>query len=137
MKKCGNLGRRAVPAVILLVLGLVLTGCAAAEILDEFWSGMGASFLVISVLRLIQLIRYRKNSEYREAVDTAMQDERNRYIANKAWAWAGYLFVILAAVATIGLKLMGEETLMMMSAGAVCLMVLLYWGSWMILRRKY
>jgi len=137
MKKYGLFGRKAVSSVILLVLGLVLIGCAAAGVLDEFWSGMGVGLAAVSILWLIRYFRYRKNSEYREAVDTRMQDERNRYIANKAWAWAGYLFVILAAIATIVLKLLGEEKLMMLSSSAVCLMVLLYWGSWMILRKKY
>jgi len=137
MKTYGLFGRKAVSSVILLVLGLVLIGCAAAGILDEFWSGMGVGLAAVSALWLIRVVRYRKNSEYREAVDTEMQDERNRYIANKAWAWAGYLFVIVAAVATIVLKLMGEEKLMMLSASAICLMVLLYWGSWLVLRKKY
>ena len=110
MKNYGLFSRKAVSSVILLVLGLVLIGCAAAGLLDEFWSGMGASFIVVSVLWLIRFVRYRKNSEYRQTVDTEMQDERNRYIANKAWAWAGYLFVIVAAVATIVLKLISADT---------------------------
>jgi len=25
----------------------------------------------------------------------------------------------------------------MLSASAICLMVLLYWGSWLVLRKKY
>ena len=35
------------------------------------------------------------------------------------------------------LKLMGREDLMMMASGSVCLMMLLYWGCWMYLRKKY
>ena len=66
-----------------------------------------------------------------------MQDERNRFIANKAWAWAGYWFVMIGACATIVLKIAGREDLMMMASGSVCLMMLLYWGCWMYLRKKY
>ena len=86
---------------------------------------------------MIQMIRYQKNETYKEAVDTAMSDERNRFIANKAWAWAGYLFVLIAAAASIVFKLMGREELMLLASSGVSLMVLLYWLSYMVLRKKY
>ena len=41
------------------------------------------------------------------------------------------------AAATIALKLAGREDLMMMASGSVCLMILLYWGSYLVLRRKF
>ena len=114
----------------LLVLGL--TG-----VVDEFWEGMGRALIVVGMLLSIRQIRYRTNEEYREKFDTEVKDERNRFISNKAWAWAGYLFVIIAAVGTIVFKLLGREDLMMLASGSVCLMLLLYWGSYMVLKKKY
>ena len=35
------------------------------------------------------------------------------------------------------MKLAGREDLMMMASGSVCLMILLYWGSYLVLRRKF
>ena len=66
-----------------------------------------------------------------------LTDERNRFIRNKAWAWAGYLFVIITAVAVIVLHAMGQEQLGRMAACAECLLLVLYWISYLILRKKY
>ena len=120
-----------------IVLGAVLCVCHASGLIEEYWSGMGIAFIVVGILQVIRQIRYRTNTEYREKFDTASKDERNRFIANKAWAWAGYLFVMVAAVGSIVFKLMGREDLMMLASGSVCLIILLYWGSWMVLRKKY
>ena len=120
-----------------IVLGAVLFVCHASGLIEEYWSGMGIAFIVVGILQVIRNIRYRTNEDYREKFDTASKDERNRYIANKAWAWAGYLFVMIAAVGSIVFKLMGREDLMMLASGSVSLIILLYWGSWMVLKRKY
>lgn len=129
--------RRILASVIKIVFGIVLSACGFTGLVDEFWSGMGGAFVIIGVLQLIRQIRYLSNEEYKETVDIAAKDERNKYISLKAWSWAGYCFVIIAAVATILLKLAGMEDLMMLASGSVCLMLLLYWGAYMILRRKY
>ena len=55
----------------------------------------------------------------------------------KAWSWSGYLFVIVAAVGTIVFKLMGKDDLMMLCSGGLCLVILIYYVSYMILRKKY
>ena len=66
-----------------------------------------------------------------------MSDERNKFIRLKAWSWAGYLFVMIAAVGSIVFKLVGREDLMMFCSGAVCLVVVLYWVSYIVLKNKY
>ena len=124
-------------SLLWVLLGVVLTVCAAAGVLDSYWYSFGMALLVVGGLQLWRQRRYRKNEAYREKVDTETGDERNRFIANKAWAWAGYGFVMIAAVASIAFKIAGREDLMMFCSFSVCLMVLLYWGSYMILKRKY
>ena len=124
-------------SIFWMLVGAVLLGLGVAEVIDSFWSGMGGGLVAVGLLQTVRHIRYRKDPEYREKTDTENQDERNRFIANKAWAWAGYLFVLTAAVGSIVFKLMGREDLMMLASGGVCLMILLYWGSYMVLKRKY
>ena len=124
-------------SLLWVLLGVVLTVCAAAGVLDSYWYSFGMALLVVGGLQLWRQRRYRKNEAYREKVDTETGDERNRFIANKAWAWAGYGFVMIAAVASIAFKIAGREDLMMFCSLSVCLIVLLYWGSYMILKRKY
>ena len=132
-----NYGKRIFVSVFWVLLGAVLAGCSLAGAIEEFWGSMGFALIVTGLLQLVRQVRYRTNAAYREKVDTENQDERNRFLANKAWAWAGYLFVLIAATATIVLKLMGREDLMLMASGSVCLIIMLYWGSYMYLRRKY
>lgn len=120
-----------------ILLGVVLCICNGLGWIEDYWFSMGFAFIAVGILQVIRHIRYRTNEEYREKFDTESKDERNRFISNKAWAWAGYLFVMVAAIGSIIFKLLDREDLMMLASGSVCLMTLLYWGSYMVLRKKY
>lgn len=132
-----NCNKRMFLSIFWVVLGIVLVSCHLVGLIEEFWSSMGFAFVIVGLLQLVRHIRYRTNAEYREKWDTETQDERNKFIANKAWAWAGWWFVMIAAVATIVFKLLGREDLMMLASGSVCLLIALYWVSWLVLKRKY
>lgn len=124
-------------SVFEILVGAALCVCNLFGLIDDFWSGFGVSFIIIGTLFLLRNIKYFKNEKYREEVDIQSSDERNKYLSLKAWSWAGYLFVMVAAVGTIIFKLIGKEELMMLSSGCVCIVVFLYWLSYIILRRKY
>ena len=124
-------------SIIEIMIGAALLICSIFELVDEFWSGMGTSLLIIGVIFLIRNIKYKTNEEYREKIDIETNDERNKYISLKAWAWAGYLFVMLGAVGAIVFKLMGKEDLMMMASLSVCLIMVFYWISYIFLKKKY
>lgn len=126
-----------ITATIYIFLGAVLLWLGFVELIDPFWSGMGSALMAVGVVRIIQLHRFSKDEAYREKMETEKTDERSHFLRNKAWAWAGYLFVLLAAVSTIVLKLLGQELLCIAAGGAVCVIILLYWISYEILRRKY
>ena len=123
--------------VIWLLLGIVLTVLSCLKTLDEFWSGMGSALLVVGVVRLLRGYRLSKSETYREAREVAETDERFHFIRNKAWAWAGYLFIIICALGTIVLRLLGQDLLSLVCSGAVCLMLVLFWVSFFILKKKY
>ena len=99
--------RRMIPFVMYVLFGVALYVMGMMEIVDEFWSGVGSAFLIIGILRLVRIYRFRNDEAYREKVEVETKDERNQFIRNKAWAWAGYLFVLTAAVCTIAFKLLG------------------------------
>ena len=129
--------KRLILSIVEIVLGAVLVIASIYGLVDEFWSGMGTTILVIGILNLIRVVKYKTNDEYREKLDIEVNDERNRYLKLKSWAWAGYLFVISGAVASIGFKIAGREDLMMMASWSVCYIMILYWISNIFLRRKY
>ena len=129
--------KRLAAGIIEVIVGAVLIVCRAAGIIDEFWSGMGVALVVVGAIGIFRQIKYKTNDEYRRNVDVETNDERNKYISMKAWSWTGYIFVLISAVATIVLKICGYEELVPIASGSVCLMVLLYWVSYMCLRKKY
>jgi purine-cytosine permease-like protein len=124
-------------SIVYILIGAVLIGLAFAGKVDSFWNGMGSGLLVIGGIQWVRFYRFNKNEAYREKLETEANDERNKFISNKAWAWAGYLFVMISAIGSIVLKIFGQDLLSIAAGGAVLLIVLLYWIAYAILRRKY
>ena len=129
--------RRIIASICYVVLGAVLLALGIMEVVDEFWSGMGGALIVVGILQVVRFFRYRNSEEYRERAEIANKDERNQFIRNKAWAWSGYLFVLISAVATIALKIAGQDTLSFAASMALCLLLVLYWVSFLVLSKKY
>ena len=124
-------------AIIELLIGVILIAGNQWFWKDEFWNSMGLAMVLIGILQMIRCIRYQKDKTFRETVDVSNNDERNKYLALKAWSWTGVLFVNISAVAIIILKIVGQEGYMMMISGSVCLMLILYWISYSLLQKKY
>lgn len=120
-----------------VIAGVVLLVCGIFDIVDSFWSGMGGALIGVGAIRMIQFVKFRKDPEYREKIETETKDERNKFISLNAWAWSGYVFVLLNAIGTIAFKIAGNETLSMYCSYMVCLVLVLYWGCYLILRKKY
>ena len=120
---------------LLLGVGLILSGNRNGA--DSFWSGMGVALLCVGAVRMVTTIRYKTDAAFKEQTDIAVTDERHRFLRMKAWSWTGYLFIFIAAAATIVCKLLEQDVLRMAAAGAVCLLVVLYWVCYLILSRKY
>lgn len=129
--------RRIFLSLFWVVLGGTLFVCGIAEVIDSFWSGMGGGLVGAGLAQLVRHIRYRTSPQYREKIDISLQDERNKFLTGKAWAWAGYLFVLVSAVAVIALRVLGKPELSTAAGVALCLLLVLYWGSYMVLKRKY
>jgi hypothetical protein len=130
-------GKRIAAQILWASLGGILLVLGYFQLVDPFWSGMGVALIVVGVMRLIRAYRFSKDASYREKVEIEIGDERNRYLRGKAWAWAGYLFILITAVAVIVLKVVGQELLSIAAGGAICLMLVLYWGAYLLLRKKY
>ena len=124
-------------SLLWLAIGLPLMGLSVAGVLDEFWSGMGSALMVVGACRLVRAYRLGKSESYREKLETFETDERFHFLRAKAWSWAGYLFVIIGGISVIVLKLIGQELLSLAASCAVCLMLVLYWGAYFVLKKKY
>ena len=130
-------GKKIYLSIFWVVLGAVLAACGVAGAIDDVWSATGFGLIAVGGLQIFRQLKYRTNEAYKEQVDVALEDERNRFLRSKAWAWAGYLFVVIAAVVSIILRIAGEGDMADMAACGVALLVFLYWASYMVLKRKY
>ena len=120
-----------------IVLGVVLNVLYKLSVIDSFWSGFGGGLIAVGVLRIIRSVKYITDAKYKESVDIEVNDERNKFISGKAWAWSGYTFVITSAVATIVLMILGYKDYAYFCSGAMCFMVAVYYISRIIISRKY
>ena len=132
-----HINKRWILSVIYVLLGVSLSVCDRLGLIDAFWGGMGTGLTFVGALQLFRLVRYKTDATYKEQTDTAYTDERNRFLGMKAWSWAGYLYVLIAAGATFLFKFLGNETLMFAASGSLCLVVFLYWICYLIIRKKY
>ena len=102
MRDCS---KRIYLSIFWIIVGAALFAAGFFEKIDSFWSGMGGALIGVGIVETIRWARYRNDPEYKEKFDTQTHDERNRFIANKAWAWAGYLSVLTGAAAAITFKI--------------------------------
>lgn len=130
-------GKKIILSYCWIAIGVVLWILGLFEKVDEYWASMGFALLAVGSLQLLKWHRINKNPAYKECMEIQAGDERNIFIHGKAWSWAGSLFVILVSLAVIVLRAFGEEFWSLAAAYAVCLMLILYWGSYWVLQKKY
>ncbi len=132
-----NKGRVAL-SVFWLALGIALLGLSIAGILrSEVFSGMGGAFIAVGALRVTKIARYKNDEVYREKVETEAKDERNRFLHMKAWAWTGYLVVMVEALGAVVALIAGQEDIQRVLGFSVCGIIIIYWICYMVLSRKY
>ena len=129
--------KRMIANIVEIVVGVILTILGYTGVVDSYWSGMGTALIFVGIIFLFRTFRYKTNTEYKEKVDVEIKDERNKYLRMMAWSWTGYLFLLIAAFASIIFRILGYDQYSMMAGYAVCLLITLYWISFLILRRKH
>lgn len=130
--------KRLALSIFWAVVGLVLTVLSVTEVLDSsIYSGMGGGLMAVGVLQAIRNVKYRKDADYREKIDVEANDERNRFLRMKSWSWAGYIAFLVEAAGVIVAIILGEETVRLILSLSVCLILVAYWVSYLVLSRKY
>ena len=125
-------------SIFWVVLGAVLLGLSAAEVLDsDVYSGMGGALMAVGALQIARNLKYRNDPAYKEKIDTEANDERNRFLRMKSWAWTGYIVVLTEGIGVIAAMILGQHMIRQILSYSVCLILVVYWITYMILSRKY
>ena len=130
--------KRLALSIFWMVLGIVLIILNMTDVLDQsIYSGMGSALTVVGFFQAMRNLRYRKDKDYREKIDTELGDERNSFLRMKSWAWTGYIVVLAEAIGVVIAMITGQELLCRVLSWSVCLIVGVYWITYMVLSRKY
>ena len=130
--------KRLALSIFWVILGAVLIGLTITEKLDSsMYSGMGGALMAIGVLRIGRTVRYRKDSDYRKKIDTELNDERNEFLRMKSWTWTGTIVIILEGIGAIAAMIAGRQTIQLILSYSLCLILVVYCITNMILRKKY
>ena len=130
--------KRLILSIFWIVLGVILMVLTMNETFDNsVCSGMGGAFIAIGILQVVRHIKYRTDSEYKEKIDTEVSDERNRFIRMKSWSWSGYITIIVEFIAIVIAMIAKDYTIQRILSYSVCLIIIVYLISYMILNRKY
>jgi len=132
-----NNNRRLIHSAAEIVIGAVLLITVRLMGGDSIWIGMGGALVAVGAVQLFLGLRYRVDTEYRERTDTEATDERNQFIRSRAWVWAGTGFVLIGGVMTVVFQILGRQELSTLCGTGVSLLVLLYWLSNLVLKKKY
>ena len=130
--------RKLILSIFWMILGAVLLGLSIAEVLDSsMYAGMGGALIAVGALQVARNLRYRKDPEYREKIDTEANDERNSFLRMKSWSWTGYIVVLAEGVGSIVAMVLGKRELQLMLASSVWMILAVYWISFFIISKKY
>ena len=130
--------KKMIISILWVIIGAALLGLDMIGVMhDPAYSGMGGGLLAIGVMQIYKNLKYHSNEEYKEKIDLEYKDERNGYIRMKAWAWAGYLFILGAAVVSLVLFVMKMTLIGQIVSNCMCAVLVLYWIAYLVLQRKY
>ena len=129
--------RKLIISSMWIVLGIVfivldIMGIAT----DSAFTAIGAAWIVVGVLQIYKNIKYHTNEDYKEQIDIACSDERNKFIRMKAWSYAGYIFVLGSAVVSIVLFLLGITVYAQILSYCMCSILVVYYIAYLYLQKK-
>lgn len=130
--------KKLVISIIWIIIGGTLFGLELAGIIEsDIYSGIGGGLIGVGIVQLVRNIRYRNDKEYKNKIDIEANDERNGYIRSKAWAWTGYIFVMGAAIVALVMFITGNKEIGQIISFCMCAELVVYYVSYIILKRKY
>lgn len=138
MKFKKKLKIRLYTAIAYMILGAAMIVIFNVVVKDAtpFLSSFGFALLVIGFANLRRYRLITKSEETIRSREIAETDERNIFIAHKARSAAFILYTVLTCTAVIVLELLNQTELAMILSGTVCVLLVIYWVSYWIIRKR-
>lgn len=132
-----NVKTRTIYEICLIIAGIILFAISIAGVIDSFWAGLGAGFIAIGIMRLVQISKYMKDPEYAENLEIRNSDERNRMLAEKSRSRTFYYSIILECIGIIVLRIMDMPDLSSLLGVVAGVQLVIYWVTYVVIRNKY
>ncbi len=124
-------------AAIYIALGVIMiAGTFAFKADNDFISSFGFAIIVMGIVRVRNYFMITKNEDTIRKQEIIETDERNIAIQNKAKSATISIYTLLLATAVIILSLFNMHEAAKWIAYAVLLLVVIYWISYWIIRKK-
>ncbi len=120
--------------IVLGVIMIILFNLRGAE--NSYLSSMGLALIVVGIVRIRNYIIITKDEQTVIKQKIAETDERNIAIAEKAKSVSFMIYVFIGCVAVIVLEILNKTQWVLAVSGAVCLLIVIYWISYLIIRKN-
>ena len=122
-------------------IGFTLLGIAIIVIsnllhVNDFLSMFGLCMAVVGLNRIRHYFFITRNEESIQKREIAESDERNVYVATKARSIAFYIYIVVISLAVIVFHILGRPEIASLLAYTVCLLLVIYWITYFIVRKK-
>ncbi len=124
-------------AIAYIVIGAALFIVCTFVKENDFLSPFGFAFVVMGIARLRNYFMITKNEETIKKQRIVENDERNIAIVQKAKSIAFGVYIIIASIAAVVLRLFNMTDMSKLIAYTVCAFVFIYWVSYFIIRKRY
>lgn len=129
--------RKLIISIMWIVLGIVFVALDIMGIAtDSAFTAIGVAWIVVGALQIYKNIKYHTNEDYKEQIDIASTDERNRFIRMKAWSYAGYIFILGSAIVSIVLFITGLQVYAQILSYCMCSILAVYYIAYLIIQKK-
>lgn len=115
--------------LLMLVFNIFSTG-------NEYLSTFGFAMMIVGIVKVRNYIMITKNEETIKKQQIIETDERNIAITNKAKSASFIIYILIASVVVIVLQLFKKSQPAYIISLTVSVLVLIYWISYWIIRKK-
>lgn len=124
-------------AVIYTALGIMITAGAIITKTDNvFLSSFGFPLAMIGIIRIRNYFMITKSEETIKKQEIAETDERNLAIMHKARSIAFITYIMISCAALIILLLFDMQYEARLISYSICLLLIIYWIAYFIVRKK-
>ncbi|MBQ4346991.1 MAG: hypothetical protein IJC39_00905 [Firmicutes bacterium] len=124
-------------SVCFVILGAIMMAVLFNAGSDGFLSVFSVVLVVSGAARIRKYLLILKNKDLLIKMETKETDERNVMLVDKARSIAFFAYIILSCVGIMFFHATGRAQQANIISSMLCIMLVIYWLSYFVLRKKY